>query len=273
MRFPPKLICLALALGALPAPAAEEADLVEKVAVRNRLYPVAGRWELGVYGGFTLLPKMTEHYNLNLGVAINVIDWLAIELRGGYAFTRHTGLADQVAASNFLSAIGNNPTAAAAPVEDMKDLWEMTGNAALGLRWQPIYGKISLFSEAALHFQAYLWVGGGAAYFKQQSAVICNERSGSECTAWRTDYKFGPVVETAVGVRLFLPLRPYVNTGNLAIALRVEARFYSWLDSYLVGINRVAALNPATPDGNGQPAPNPGVTTLSQIDIGPSFIF
>jgi outer membrane beta-barrel protein len=263
-----KLLCLALVLSAPLARAAEEADLVEKVVVKNRLYSVAGRWELGLYGGFTLLPRLTEHYNLNLGVAINVIDALAIELRGGYAITRHTGLADQISADFFQSVVAGGP-AAAAPVVDMSDLWEMTGNAAVGLRWQPIYGKISLFSEAALHFQFYAWLGGGAAYFTRRSIIICNERSGGECSNWFTEGKVGPLVELALGMRLFLPL----NTGKITIAFRVEARTYSWLDSYLEGVNRVAALNSATPDGNGTPSAKAGITTLSQIDIGPSLIF
>jgi outer membrane beta-barrel protein len=208
---------------------------------------------------------------LNLGVAINVIDSLAIELRGGYAFTRHTGLADQISADFFQSVVAGG-AAASAPVTDMSDLWEMTGNADIGMRWQPIYGKISLFSEAALHFQFYVWLGGGAAIFSRRSIIICNERAGGECSNWYTETKPGPVVELALGMRFFLPLKPWVPWSG-AIALRVEARTYSWLDSYLQGVNRVAALNGATPDGNGTPSPAAGITTLSQIDFGPTFIF
>jgi outer membrane beta-barrel protein len=263
-----KLACLALALTATTARAAEEAELVEKVVVKNRLYSVAGRWELGLYGGFTLLPRLTEHYNLNLGVAINVVDSLAIELRAGYAISRHTGLADQISADFFQSVVAGGP-AASAPVTDMSDLWQMGGNAALGLRWQPIYGKISLFSEGALHFQFYVWLGGGVGLFTRESIIICNERSGGECSDWYDEFKAGPVVSLALGMRLFLPL----FSGKVTLAFRVEARTWSWLDSYLQGVNRVQALNGATPEGGGTASPAAGVTTLSQIDIGPALIF
>lgn len=264
-----RLCCLALVLvGPAAARAAEEGDLVEKVVVRNRLYSVAGRWELGLHGGFTLLPRLTEHYNLNLSLGINVVDALAIELRAGYAFSRHTGLADQISADFFQSVVAGG-AAASAPVTDMSDLWQMGGNAAIGLRFQPIYGKISLFSEAALHFQFYIWAGGGVGLMTRESIIICNERAGGECSDWYDEFKVSPVVSLAAGMRLFLPF----NTQKITIAFRVEARTWSWLDSYLENVNRVQALNAATPDGNGTGSARAGVTTLSQIDIGPALIF
>ena len=63
---------------------AQEADLVEKVAVKNRLFTVSGRPEIGANAGFTLLSKLTEHYNFNVSVAYNVVDWFALELRAGF---------------------------------------------------------------------------------------------------------------------------------------------------------------------------------------------
>lgn len=270
MRTSLKLFCLALALAApTAARAAEEGDLVEKVVVRNRLYSVAGRWELGLHGGFTLLPRLTEHYNLNLSLAVNVVDALAIELRAGYAFSRHTGLADQISADFFQSVVAGGP-AASAPVTDMSDLWQLGGNAVVGLRFQPIYGKISLFSEAALHFQFYVWAGGGVGLMTRESIIICNVRSGGECEDWYDEFKVSPLVSLAAGMRLFMPF----NTQKITIAFRVEARTWSWLDSYLENINRMQAItNAATPEGGGTASARAGVTTLSQIDIGPALIF
>ncbi len=34
-------------------------------------------------------------------------------------------------------------------------------NGSIGARWQPIYGKINLIAELPVHFQLYLWAGGG----------------------------------------------------------------------------------------------------------------
>jgi hypothetical protein len=88
--------CLVL-MTAGAAFAEDEADeLVEKVAVRNRLFSPEGRWEIGGNVGFTLLSRLTDHYNLNLSVAFNPKDWLGLELRGGYAVSRHTSLGDHI---------------------------------------------------------------------------------------------------------------------------------------------------------------------------------
>lgn len=269
MRNAFKLGCLAVLLAAASARAADDAELVEKVVVKNRLFTVGGRWELGLYAGFTLMPRLTEHYNFNLGLAWNVLETLGLELRAGYAYSRHTGLADQISADFFQSVVAGGAQASA-PVTDMANLWEMTGNATLGLRWQPIYGKIGLFSEAALHFQIYVWLGGGAAYFKRDSIIICNVRSGSDCTEWYHEGKVGPVVSVALGMRVFVPKELY---GNGHHALRVEVRDYSWLDSYLQDVNRVSALNGGEPPGGGTPYTNAGITNLVQVDVGYTVIF
>ena len=128
-----------LVLMTAPAAFAEEEtdELVEKVAVRNRLFSVAGRWEVGGNVGFSILSRLTEHYNLNLSVAVNPLDWLGLELRGGYAISRHTSLADQIQTDFF----ANNTISKA---NDAADLWELTAHGVLGVRFQPIYGKINL---------------------------------------------------------------------------------------------------------------------------------
>jgi len=88
--------CLVL-LTAGAAFAEDETDqLVEKVAVRNRLFSVEGRWEVGANAGFSILSRLTDHYNLNASVAYNPKDWFGLELRVGYAISRHTSLADQI---------------------------------------------------------------------------------------------------------------------------------------------------------------------------------
>lgn len=260
------LTCVAaLLLVAAPAQAAQDADLVEKVVVKNRLHTLSGKWELGVHAGFSLMPRLTDHYNLGASLAWNVAEVLALELRAGYAISRHTGLADQISADFFQSVVSGG-VGASNPVTDLSDLWEMTLNFALGLRFQPIYGKISLFSEVALHFQLYLWVGGGAGLFKRDSVVICSVRTGNECTQWYGEQKFGPVVSLALGMRFWVP-------GVNWLSVKFEARDWSFLDSYLTGVNRQQALNPATPEGGGTPYQGATITNLVQFEFGPTFTF
>lgn len=252
----------------------EGEELVEKVAVRNRLFTVANKFELGGNFGLTLLPKLTEHYNLNLSVAYNFTDWLGLEARGGYAFARLTSLAEQ---------IQEDPAASMSRLADAADLWQMTGHGVLGLRFQPIYGKLSLLAELPVHFQLYVWAGGGVVALRKESVVLCPDKPA--CDAYLQDRvgpspfttsdpndarfehmnKISPLVSLALGFRFFIG-----NEANHSI--KIEARSWHFLDSYLVDITR-ANVSVANPTGGGSLSPNAGITNLVQLDLGYAFIF
>ena len=85
-----------LAASASTAFAADEQDVLERVVVRNRLYGVSGKWEVGPSVGFTVVNRLTDHINFNLDAAYNLSDQWALELRGGYALSNHTGLARHI---------------------------------------------------------------------------------------------------------------------------------------------------------------------------------
>ncbi len=243
-----------------------EAALVEKVAVRNRLYNVDGHWEFGGNAGFSLLSRLTEHYNLNLSGAYNVAEWLGLELRGGYAISMHTSLANQLQ-SDF--AINSSISTA----NDMADLWEMTANAIIGARFQPIYGKVNLVAELPVHFQFYLWAGAGFGLFKHQSLAICAVKSGSTCSQFLTELKPGPLVSVALGFRFFFSTSapvPGAKTGQHSV--KIEVRDYSYLDSYYINVKRADATA-ANPTAGGQLSPNAGITNLVQLDVGYAYIF
>jgi outer membrane beta-barrel protein len=270
--------CLLLALFA-PASLAQEGggeELVEKVVVRNRLFNVEGRFELGANFGFSMLSRLTDHTNFNLSAGYNFMDSLALELRVGYALSGHTGLANDIQDKFFVQ-----PKTAIVSASDLTDLWEMKFNAVVGLRWQPIYGKLGLMAELPIHFQAYLWVGGGVAMLDRQSVVICNRegmvqnpdtgRNELRCLDYLRDSKVGPLVSLALGFRFFL-------TDNHVV--RFEIRDWSWLDSFVTCADRAAALTPSNPTGNVTTAACPngneehsGITNLVQFDLGYTFIF
>ncbi len=229
----------------------ETEELVEKVAVRNRLFSVEGRWELGGNVGFSLLSRLTDHYNFNVSVAFNPKDWLGLELRGGYALSRHTSLADQIQTDFF----ANNTISRA---NDAADLWELTAHGVFGIRFQPIYGKINLMSELPIHFQFYVWAGGGVGALKRESMVLCAERvSARECGQFLTQNKVSPLVSIALGFRFFIMQQHSV---------KIEVRDWSYLDSFQINVDR------ATGTG-GMDSPNAGITNLVQFDLGYAFIF
>ncbi|MEW5737702.1 MAG: outer membrane beta-barrel domain-containing protein [Myxococcota bacterium] len=258
--------CLAVLLSAGGA-FADEGELVEKVAVRNRLYTVAGRWEVGGNVGIAMLSRLTDHYNLNVSGAYNFTDWLGLELRTGYAISMHTSLARQIQDDFYTNT-------SISTANDLSDLWEMKFNGILGLRFQPIYGKINLMAEVPIHFQLYGWVGGGVGMFFRESLVICpNKTSASECGGYFTEEKISPLVSLALGFRFFIP--GVTSSGNVVgqrHSIKLEVRDWSFLDSYYVGVSR-AQSNPGNPTAGGMQSPNAGITNLVMIDLGYAFLF
>ncbi|MHB8872687.1 MAG: outer membrane beta-barrel domain-containing protein [Myxococcaceae bacterium] len=229
-------------------------ELIEKVVVRNRLYSMSGKFEAGLNVGLTLMSRLTDNININLGVAYNLDDTLGFELRGGYGISRHTGLANQIAED--FAANESIKTA-----DDLTELWEMTANGAIGIRWAPIYGKISLMAELPVHFQAYVWLGAGGAMLTRESIVYCVSGGGKVCNQYLQEDKFSPVATAAIGARFFA-------TPNHSIKL--ELRDWSYPDAYRWKIDRAAAMAGRE---TGEDFPNPGIINLVQFDVGYSYIF
>lgn len=267
MRIRPLAFILAVASLAGPTayaqnqPSATNQALIEHVVVRNRIYNMKGRFELTPTVGLTVVTKLTDQYNFNLGFAYNVSDTLAFEVRGGYAYSRHTNLADQVGSH----LLNRDPKKEVKETDDMSGLWELKANGLAGVRWAPLYGKISLLAELPVHFQAYLWAGAGAGTFDRESIVYCQSvesRADGVCANWLTERnKVKWLGSVAAGMRFF------THQGG---GIVVQLRDYVFPDSFLRKIDRtVAEANGPT----GTPAANPGLTNLVLVDLGYSFIF
>ncbi len=253
-RMTLKLWCSLAALSVAAPAFADEGDLVEKVAVRNRLYSVKGRWEVGGNFGLSMLPTMTDHYNLNVSGAYNVAEWFAAELRIGYAITRLTNLAnDEVRVKQQTTA---------PEVSDLSNLWQMTFNTVVGARFQPLYGKINLLAELPVHFQLYLWAGAGLGYFRRESAVFCTRGTPRNCDEWHTKGQVGPLFSLALGFRFFI-----ANHHGV----KIEIRDWSFLDSYTEKAKR-SDVNATNPEGTGGTL-RTGLTNVVQLDLGYTYIF
>ena len=249
--------CLAVAAVSTQA-LADEGDLVEKTAVRNRLFNVSGRWEIGGSVGLQLITRLTENYNLNVLAAYNLNDWFALEARVGYGLSRHTSLANQIQSEFYTNT-------SVTTANDLSDLWEMTFNGMVGARFQPIYGKINLMAELPVHFQLYVWVGGGFGLFHRESLVLCTSKTNSkECGQYYTQNTPGPLFGAAIGMRFWI-----INEHHV---VKAEVRDSSYLDSYFLGVKR-ADVTPNSPTGAVSTPTNAGISNLVQLDVGYSYIF
>lgn len=250
----------AVAGGTLLSAVCSAQGVVENVVVQNRLYRVSSRFELSLSVGVTPVSRLTEHIPLAVSAAYNASEAFAVELRAGYAITRHTGVASQVA-RDFLRL---DPGRRMRITDDLSALWEMRANGAIGIRWAPIYGKISLLSELPVHFQAYLWGGGGLGQFHRQSVVYCKQvldRDAGACSDWLSENKVRPLASFAFGMRYFIG-----QHGSI----KMELRNYLFPDSYLTSIDRIAAERG---EATGTPASSPGLINLVTFELGYAFIF
>jgi outer membrane beta-barrel protein len=234
----------------------------EQVVVRNRLYEPSGSFELGAQAGFSLISRLVDHDNFQAAVAYNFTNEWAAEVFAGYALSGHTSIADQVTSEVASKKLDSTPT-----VDDFSGLWEMKWNVTGGVRWAPVYGKLSLSAEIPVHFRAYLGVGGGVAGLNRTSVTYCLSAAGTDasgnvtCPSPLTETRVSPVLQFGGGLQFFL--------GPHA-ALRIEIRDYAFPDQYQVQIDRQAAEGGST--NAGTPAPNPGFEHIILLTAGLSFI-
>src|SRR6185503_5188415 len=106
---------------------------------------------------------------------------------------------------------------------------------AAGARWAPIYGKLNLFADLPVHFQAYLGAGGGVAGMERTSVTYClapstTDQAGNPlCDQPLDEKRVSPLAQFGGGLRFFL--------GQHA-ALRLEARDYTFPDKFQINIDR-----------------------------------
>ncbi len=223
---------LALALGAAlfaAAPAfaqnsedeAGDVSEVDKDALgplKDRIRPVSGHFFLKslrfeVSPSLTLSMKDTFFTKYILGAALtfHFSESFAINVRGGYAFKKVSGAAQICTPSSDGLARG----CAEPPLATL--LGAAPGAISLiaggDLEWAPIYGKISLASQAFLHFDMYVILGASAVQY-----------AGPPDTGTSND----PVSRFTVGGNVGLGARFFMNRW---FAVRTELRDLSYVET------------------------------------------
>lgn len=250
------ITALSLASLALPALASAETEgKVEKVVVRNRIHHSQGKWEVNPGVGFSLSNQMTEHTNLELGLAYNVWETFALELRGGFALAGLSSVAEQAQAQYAGGGEAADPLA-----EDFPDLWQLQWQALVLPRWQPIYGKLNLVTELPVHFQMYLTAGGGLVGLHRESIIY---RQGAQ---FLEEDRQSPAFAAGGGMRFWM--------SDWAV-LKIELLDVAFPDQYREGISRYEASleQPGSDPQVGKDAASPGLTSLLFLNIGTSFQF
>lgn len=255
------LTALSLASLALPALASAETEgKVEKVVVRNRIHHSQGKWEVNPGVGFSLSNQMTEHINFELGLAYNIWETFALELRGGYAMSGLSSVAEQVQEQFRNPVQAPDEPGRENLLKDFKDLWQLQWSALVLPRWQPIYGKVNLVTELPVHFQLYLTAGGGMVGLHRESTLYY--QGGQFLEEDRQSF----AIAGGGGMRFWL--------ADWAM-FKVELLDIAYPDQYLEQVSRYQASleAPGAEPLAGQEAASPGWTNLLFINVGTSFQF
>lgn len=252
--------------GALAAPeiahaqqAQQDDEIIERVVVRNRKHSVWNTLELSPSFGVSLINRMTQQYNLQLGVGFNFSEEWGLDVRGGWSLGQLSSVAESARARR------EGDGREVKPVDEFQDLWRMTWQAMLLPRWSPIYGKLNIVTELPVHFQAYLTAGGGMVGLESESIVYCQSSGASSCTGYLTEERQSFAAAAGLGLRFF------VAQG---LGLRLELLNMMYPDEYRADIDiRTAVQEAPGSDPQEGTVTGSGLTNVLFLNVGATLNF
>ncbi len=252
----PLLGLLAL-LVLLPA-AAQAADLLprdegfmkEPKSVAYRLYSLSGKSDIGLFGAFSMKNKLTQHQGAALEFDQQFNEYFALDVFADGGAGTLTGLASNIRQMFRFSGTG----------DDLADAGALLATGQLGLRFTPIYGKLSLSSELAVHFNFYAVGGAGVALVNFNDILTCATDLGgsSRCPGdnYRSEMDPKPAFNVGGGFRFYV---------TQLLSARVEVRDVMFLDQYLSNVNF------KSPQGTGT-VTSSGVSQVPLVLVGVGFL-
>lgn len=229
----------------------DEGFMKEPKSVAYRRFKLDGKSDLGVFGAFSMKNKLTEHFGGGFTYDYQLNEYLALDLMLEGGFGGLTNLASNIRATARLSGTG----------DDLADAGALLATGQAGLRFTPIYGKMNLSSELAVHFNFYFNGGAGAALVQFNSILTCKTNLGSstKCPgdAFRTDTLPRPAFNVGGGLRFWI---------DDLLSARVEVRDIIFTDHFYEQVNL------KTPEGTGHASANAGVSHVPLVLIGVGFL-
>lgn len=218
--------------------------------VQERLYSLDGRFDLSILGGLTINNKLTDQYLFVLQPAFQFTDAWAFEITGGYVIAlEKTNLTNAVRFTINELDIGN----------EFADMGTMLWIAQAGIRWSPIYGKLSLSSVLPVHIGAYASLGGGFIGTQRRTMVGCTGI---------VDANSDGIADSFAGCDVRNDVRPSAS-GSFGLrfyfadwlAFRTEVKAFLFGDNYTLDI------------GGTNQREITGLTTALTFLLGASFYF
>jgi outer membrane beta-barrel protein len=231
----------------------DEGFMKEPKSVAYRRYALDGKNDFGVFGSFSMKNKLTEHVGAAVSFDKQFSEYLSLDVfvGGGYG-----GL------TNLALNVRDKWRATSNPGTDLADAGALLATGQLGLRFTPIYGKMSLSSELSVHFNAYFVGGVGGALIQYNSVLTCAVNIPSSSTKCPGD-NFRKETSPNVAFNVGGGFRFWITDHWSA---RVEVRDVIFPDRFY---EKVVFK---TPVGSGQLSANAGISQVPLVLVGVGFI-
>jgi outer membrane beta-barrel protein len=216
--------------------------------VQRKLHPISGRWELAASFDVALNGALVDQLGGAFGVFYHPNEWLDL---GAEALVHHAALTDLT--QDIRSKL--RPRIAGALRDEFRNDNQLRAGAFGVARFAPIYGKLNLFGDLKVHFQAFLLGGAGAAEIHRESVNLCADAGTGTCQSFQTTDTLRPVALIGAGFRFYLGQRWSVRT---------EVRGHFFPTSYKVD-------NDVTDPSSGRSVTYLGA--IATFDAGLSFLF
>ena len=175
--------------------------------VQRKLHTMSSRWEAGLTLGTALNASLVDHYGGLLSVTYHPNEWADFGVEMVANRTSLSSVSSQIRSglpprSNALNGRPNTG-------DEISNVEQLRHGVLVVGRLAPIYGKVNLASELAVHFQAFVLGGVGAAAFRHESLNLCASPGTSACSAgdFQTTTAVRPLGEAGAGMRVYLGQR------------------------------------------------------------------
>jgi outer membrane beta-barrel protein len=175
--------------------------------VQGKKYGMTNRWEVGATFAAAVNTPLIDQVGAIVSVTYHPNEWSDFGV-------------DVLANSTSLSSVSNQIRAGLPPRSNVLNGQPNRGDeissgdqlrqgALVVGRIAPIYGKLNLASELAVHFQAFLLGGVGAGAFRHESLNLCASPGTSPCAPgdFQTTSSVRLLGEAAAGMRFYLGQR------------------------------------------------------------------
>jgi outer membrane beta-barrel protein len=222
MRIACGIVAVSLSVASAAARADDGPDANR---VQRKLFTMSHRWETGLAFTTALNTALVDDSGALASLSYHPNEWLDYGVDALVAATGLSGLAQQVRAN-----LPARTTSSGAPLvrDEITDADQMRAALLGTARIAPIYGKLNLASELALHFQAFVLGGGGAALVRHESINLCSTPGAGACPAgaFATSNALRPVAQLGGGMRFYFGQR---------FSVRAEVRAFLYPATYVRG--------------------------------------